>query len=153
MNDRKTGWITSKIRTGWIGLAAGLILFAAGIALKGQTLPFDPRLISAAGILLVGIGAATWVRYGALLRDPDAARRVNVEERDERSRSIRAQAGNRAFWVTIALVYAGLMWVSFASNGQVPALSQDGLWFFLAGCVVVPFVVYVVGIVLGEKNG
>jgi hypothetical protein len=153
MNERKKSWITSKIRTSWISLAAGLVLFAAGIALNGQTLPFDPRIISAGGILLAGIGAALWVRYGALMRDPVAAQRANVEERDERSRSIRAQAGNRAFWVAIVLVYAGLMWVSFASNGQVPALSADGLWFFLAGCVVVPLGVYVTGILLGEKNG
>jgi len=153
MNDRKTGWAAGKIRIGWISLAAGLILFAAGIALRGQTLPLDPRTISGAGLLMAGIGIATWVRYGALMKDPGEARGVNFEERDERSRSIRTQAGNRAFWVTIALVYAGLMWVSFASNGQVPALSQDGLWYFLAGCVVVPFVVYLAGIVLGEKNG
>ena len=36
---------------------------------------------------------------------------------------IRARAGNRAYWVSTVIVYAGLMWVSFAASGSLPALS------------------------------
>ena len=60
MNDRKNGYYDDKNRNGWISLAAGLILFVVGIALRGRTLSFDPRIISGAGILLAGIGVATW---------------------------------------------------------------------------------------------
>ena len=66
--------------------------------------------------------------------------------------TIRTRAGNRAFWVSIAMTYAILMWESMASNVSLPKLSSDGLWFFLAAAVVVPFAVYIASIVYDQKN-
>jgi hypothetical protein len=75
-----------------------------------------------------------------------------AEERDERSLMIRNQAGNRAYWVSAALVYLGLMWASFAANGDLPELSNDLLWYYLAAGFVIPFGVYAVSIVIDQRN-
>ena len=50
------------------------------------------------------------------------------------------------------MVYLGLMWVSFADNGSLPEMSADILWFFLAACVVIPFGVYIVSILVDERR-
>lgn len=152
---RSRQWIEQKKRAGWILLALGGVVLLAGIALQllAKGLPFDARIVTGVGILLLGLGVANLVRYRAVRNDPQAASRLVNEERDERMRMIRAEAGSRAYWVSAVLVYAGLMWVSFASNGSLPALSEDALWFFLAGAVVLPFLVYLAGVVRGSQKG
>ena len=135
-------------------LAAGALLALLGIALPGWIGDevFNTRIVTGLGILLIGVGISDWIRYQALRKDtPEAARMFNAE-RDERIRMLRAKAGNRAFWVMMALAYAGLMWVSFASNGSLPKMSAEALWWFLAGLVVLPFGVYAVGLVIGERK-
>lgn len=136
-------WITRQVRLGRILLALGALLAIAGIILPrlAGELGFNTRVITGLGILLLGIGTSYLVRYGAALRDPKTARQMTAE-RDERMQFIRAKAGNRAFWVETALAYALLMWVSQASNGSLPALNDDALWFALAAVVIVPFAVY-----------
>ena len=66
---------------------------------------------------MVGIGIGTLVHYRAGLKDEQFARRLTVEEWDERTVLIRAGAGTRAYWVFAALTYIGLMWTSLAING------------------------------------
>ena len=92
------------------------------------------------------------MRYRAALKDEQSARRLNVEERDERTVLIRARAGNRAYWVSAALIYIGLMWASFAANGGLPPLTGNTLWFFLAAAVLFPFGVYVASILFDQRN-
>lgn len=152
--DSRTKWITTRIRTGWAFLAAGVIVGAIGMftELQHAVLPYNPRLLTGLGILLAGIGVAYLVRYRAALQDERAARRLTVEERDERLMLIRMRAGNRAFWVSALLVYAGLMWASFAGNGSLPPMSGDGLWYFLAAAVLVPFGVYAASILVDERR-
>ena len=122
------------------------------LQLQFDDLPYNFRIITGLGILLAGIGVGYLVRYGAALKDEQSARRLTVEERDERTVLIRARAGNRAYWVSTALVYIGLMWASFAANGSLPALTGDALWFFLAACVLIPFGVYIPSILIDQRN-
>jgi hypothetical protein len=77
---------------------------------------------------------------------------VTVEEHDERTVLIRARAGNRAYWVSTALVYLGLMWASFASSGSLPVLGGDALWNFLAAAVLIPFAVYVASMMVDQRK-
>jgi hypothetical protein len=44
------------------------------------------------------------------------------------------------------------MWASISSNGQLPALSADGLWYALAAAFVVPLVVYLVSIIQASRS-
>ena len=152
--DNRINWIKSKYRLGWIFLALGLLLAIVGIIIERvyAYLPYNFRIITGVGIFLAGIGVANLVRFGAAMKDEASAKRLTVEERDERTVLIRSRAGNRAFWVSIALVYIGLMWSSFAANGGVPDLSGDVLWFFLAAGVLIPFGVYVIGILIDQRN-
>jgi hypothetical protein len=152
--DNRTKWLTTKIRTGRIFLAAGALVALSGIIteLLFASLPYNFRIITGLGILLAGIGIGYLVRYGVALKDEQSARRLNVEERDERSVLIRARAGNRAYWVSSALIYSGLMWASFAANGSLPALMGNALWFFLAAGVLIPFGVYITSILIDQRD-
>jgi hypothetical protein len=152
--DKKTVWMRQQLRLGQIALAAGLVLAITGIFLQllPGGLPFNARIVTGLGILLVGVGIGYLVRYGAARRDPTAARRLASEAADERSQMIRARAGHRAYWFSTAIVYAGLMWVSFSANGSLPVMSQDALWYFLAGAVILPFIVYAASLVYDQQN-
>jgi hypothetical protein len=114
--------------------------------------PFNFRIITGLGILLVGVGVGYLVRYLHALKDEQSARRLTAEERDERTVLIRARAGYRAYIVSAALVYIGLMWTSFAISGSLPALAGDTLWLFLAACVLIPFWVYIGSILNDQKK-
>jgi hypothetical protein len=152
--DNRTKWIATKVRLGCMFLAVGALVAMFGIFIKLQFafLPYNFRIITGLGILLAGIGVGYLVRYGAALKDEQSARRLIVEERDERTVLIRARAGNRAFWVSTGLIYTGLMWVSFAANGSLPALAGDTLWSFLAASVLIPFGVYITSILVDQRN-
>ena len=152
--DHRTNWISTRVRMGWLFMAAGAFVAVVGIftELKYAYLPYNFRIITGLGILLAGIGVGYLVRYGAALKDEQSARRLSVEERDERTVLIRARAGNRAYWVSTAIIYIGLMWASFAANGSLPALTGNALWFFLAAGVLVPFGVYITSILVDQRN-
>ena len=147
-------WINQKKTLARIFLGTGLVVLTGGILLEllKTKQGFDPRIISGLGILFLGIGIANFVRYRSAAKNPGAASREINAEKDERMVAIRMRAGNRAFWVSIALTYACLMWESLAGNGSLPMLTSDGLWFFLAAAVVLPFVVYIASIVNDQKN-
>jgi len=152
--DKEKKWIISRIRLGWMFLAAGMIVFIFGIIAQRQFayLPYNMRIISGLGILLAGIGIGSLVRYLAALKDDKSAMRLTVDERDERSVLIRTRAGNRAYWVSAVLIYIGLMWVSFAANGSLPDLTGNALWFFFSAAVLIPFGIYIASVLLDQRN-
>jgi hypothetical protein len=152
--DHNNNWILTKIKLGWIFLSAGLILGAAGIILSRNysNLPYNFRTITGLGIFLIAIGIYNLVHYRMALKDTQVARRLTMEERDERIVFLRTRAGNRAFWMSTLLIYAGLMWVSFAANGGLPPLQGDILWNFLAAAVLIPFGVYIGSILIDQRN-
>lgn len=147
-------WIQRQVRLGWVFFAAGLVLAIIGLILQWafENLPFNARIVTGLGILLLGIAVSYLVRYGAAQRSLQAAKRLVSEDRDERTQMIRARAGSRAYWVSAILTYALLMWVSFASNGSLPMLSADALWYVLAAIVIVPGIVYMISTIYDQQN-
>jgi hypothetical protein len=153
---KQTNLGKSKLFWGVALIATGLILVVAGLLLPllvpVDTLSFNPRLIPAAGVVLLGVGIASLVQYASIRLDPQTARQMMIESRDERSRLIRARAGNRAFWVSIIMTYIVLLWVSLSVSGNIPALSNDGLTFLLVASVITPMIVYAVGLLYEQIN-
>ncbi|NTU75561.1 MAG: hypothetical protein HGA86_05515 [Anaerolineaceae bacterium] len=142
--DKRKKWIMNKIKLGWFFLAAGVLLVAAGIII-GQIysdLPYNFKIITGVGIFLAAIGINNLVIYRKAIKNEQVALELTMSEQDERTVFIRSRAGNRAYWVSTALVFTGLMWESFAANGDLPALFGTTLWYFLAAAVLVPFGVY-----------
>ena len=151
--SNQQSYIQKRMRLGWGLVILGGVLFAAGLILQMLfSVPFNARIVSGLGIFLAGVGLAQILRYRAVQGDRQAATRLVNEERDERSRLIRAQAGSLAFWVSLAMTYIALMWLSLASSGSLPVPTLDGLWFYLAAAVVVPGVVFIAGIVIGQNR-
>ena len=152
MTERKR-WLQARARIGWLLLAGGLALLAGSIiaAQANPNIDFNFRIVGGLGIAVGGVGLAFLVRYGMALRDDATARRIVAEERDERGVTIRQRAGSRAYWTSAALVFGGLMWSSFAANGQLSAIEGDGLWNFLAAATIIPLVVYVGSVLVDER--
>lgn len=151
--NNQSKWISTRVRLGWALLAIGVVLAGMGVWLEFQYLYVENsfRILTGLGILLAGVGTGFLVRYRPALKDSLSARRLNAEERDERTVLIRARAGNRAYWVSAVLIYIGLMWVSF-SWADLPQLGGDALWYYLAACVLVPFGVYIASILVDERK-
>lgn len=153
---KQTSLVKSKLFLGLALIAAGLILVAAGLLLpllvQVDTLRFNPRLIPAAGVVLLGAGMAFLAQYATIRLDPQVARQMLIDSRDERSRLIRVRAGNRAFWVSVPMTYIVLLWVSLSVSGNIPALSNDALTFLLVLNVIAPMMVYVVGLFYEQFN-
>jgi ABC-type uncharacterized transport system permease subunit len=147
-------WIENKMRLGWLMVIAGLILAAAGLVLRSLVadIPFNERIITALGILLLALGITQLVKYRAASRDRETARRLTANERDERMIMIRSRAGHRAFWVSLGLTYAVLMWLSFADSGSLPPLTGDILWYVMAGVVLAPMAVYIGSIMYDNER-
>lgn len=147
-------WIASKVRFGWILLAIGVVVLITGIfvELKFGSQPYNFRIITGVGIAVTAAGLANVLRYKALAKNDLDARRLRAAALDERVVLIRRRAGNRAYFVSAVMIYAGLMWASFASNGGLPDLAGDTLWFFLAACTVIPFGVYLATIVVDNRS-
>ena len=146
-------WASRQRRIGWTLVVAAVVVGATGLALQAASavLPFDPRLVTGIGIVLLGLAIAALIRGGVGTRAGDTSR-LGVEELDERNVAIRRLAGSRAFVVSVTLTYALLMWVSFSANGQLPALSPDALWYALAAAVVLPLVVYAVSAIQADRS-
>lgn len=135
-------------------LIAGIISIAAGIVMERTNLipGFNPRLITGLGILLLGMSLSAWLRFYSASKRPEEAQRMVVADSDERMTAIKNKAGNRGFWLSLSITYALLMWESVSSNGSLPVLSADARWFWLAAAVVLPMIVYIVGIVQGNRE-
>jgi len=152
MNNH-TNWINNKICIGKIFVIFGVLFSIAGIIAErtiAETI-FNLKIITGVGITLLGIGITYLVTYRLESNDPIKIKRLAAEMQDERTVNIKARAGNRAYWVSTVLIYSLLMWLSFSANGSLPRLSDDVLWFVLAGCVLIPFIVYISRIVF-EQN-
>ncbi len=150
----KIAWIKKNVSLGWALVGVGLLIMVVGIVLNIslRDWPFNIRIVTGAGILLFGVGAGMVVKYKAMLKNDPKAQRLVAEELDERSRAIRMQAGFWAYGVSTALVFIGLMWAGWAANGMLPPLQDDTLWYALVVALVVPFLVYIGGILLGERQ-
>jgi hypothetical protein len=147
-------YLRRRVRVGWVLLALAVVLFAAGLILQFLfVVPFNARIVSGLGIFFAALGLGQVLRYRATRSNQQAVARLINEEHDERNRLIRGQAGSRAFWVSLAMTYAALMWISFASRGSLPIPTPDGLCNYLAAAVIVPFIVYAGSILYEEKQG
>jgi hypothetical protein len=145
-------WLRTRVRAAVVLVVVGLALLVGSLVAAAANPGSNFGIVGGIGIAISGGGLGMIVKYGGALRGGEAARRAIIQERDERGVMIRTRAGNRAFWVGIAIAWLGLMWVSFAANGRVPALDGDALWNFLAGAVLVPFAVYAASVVVDERR-
>jgi len=145
-------WIANRVRLGWVLLAAGALAgyFARWATSAGS--PYNLRIVIGISGLMMAGGVGLLMRFHAGLKDEATARRLMTDAHDERTVSIRMRAGNRAFWASTGLVFAGLMWVSYATKGGLPQLDADTLWYFLAAAMIIPFGVYIGSLVMDESR-
>ena len=152
--NNSTKWLHRKIRTGWVLLVIGLLIAVVGMLLTilVGNLPFNERIVTGLGIVLIGLGIGRLVPYNLAKKDQQSARRIIAEAQDERTQLLQAKAGNRAYKFSAILGILGLMWVSFVLNGSLPQLSDEMLWYFLAALVILPFSVYIGSMIYDEQH-
>ncbi|HSM25416.1 MAG TPA: hypothetical protein VK856_11180 [Anaerolineaceae bacterium] len=153
MNDQKR-WLNRRIRIGWFFVGLGILFVLVGVYFEiyYSYIPYNVSIITGLGILWAGIGIGLIVRYMAGKKGEESAKRLMVEELDERNQLIRYRAGYRGFWVAIILVYIVLMWLSMAANGSLPPVGEELLWYFQVVCVVIPFSVYIISFIVDQKK-
>jgi peptidoglycan/LPS O-acetylase OafA/YrhL len=153
MTDRTT-WLGRRVRAGWLLLACGILVFVGSVVLSLASPDFrwNLRILGGVGMVLGGLGVSLLVRYRPAISNGEVARRLIVEERDERGIQIRQRAGQRAYWASAVLVLIGLVWASFASNGGLPALEGDLLWSCLVVAFVVPMLAYICSVLIDERR-
>ncbi|MDO9084709.1 MAG: hypothetical protein Q7U53_00770 [Anaerolineaceae bacterium] len=153
MSDQKK-WLNSRIRIGWFFVGLGILFILVGVyfEINYAYIPYNVSIITGLGILWAGIGIGLIVKYMAVIKGDQSAKRMMVEEQDERNLFIRYRAGYRAFWVAIILTYVILMWLSMAANGSLPPIGKDLLWYLQAACVVIPFSVYIISFIIDQKR-
>ena len=153
MNDQMK-WLNSRIRIGWFFVGLGILFVLVGVyfEINYAYIPYNVSIITGLGILWAGISIGLIVKYMAVIKGDQSAKRMMVEEQDERNLFIRYRAGYRAFWVAIILTYAILMWLSMAANGSLPPIGKDLLWYLQAACVVIPFSVYIISFIIDQKR-
>lgn len=154
MNKRQKIWVKRQLTYAIVFLIIGVLALSIGVAIEisNKDIGANARLITASGILFSGISLSSWLRYFAGRKDNGAAARLINDETDERLVLMRARAGKRGFWSSISLTYLLLLWESFSSNGQLPALSDDARWYWLACAVVVPLIVYISSILYDQAH-
>ena len=153
MTDRTT-WLRTRVRAGWLLVACGILTFAVSLVLEraNPDFPWNLRILGGIGIAVGATGAGTLLRYRPAISNDELARRLVVAELDERGVLIRRRAGERAYWASAILVFVGLMWASFASKGDLPALEGDLLWNCLVIALVIPFFVYIGSVIVYERR-
>jgi uncharacterized membrane protein len=109
------------------------------------------KIIMGIGIVLAGLSFAYIVRYIAFRKDPLTAQRMETNERDERTLSIRRRAGNGAFIASMILAGFSLFTYSLVSYPVLAVqIEFDWVWLMLAVQVIVPMLVYITGLVRYE---
>jgi len=109
------------------------------------------KIILGIGIVLGGLSFAYIVRYIAFRKDPLTAQRLETNERDERTLSIRRRAGNGAFITSMILAGFFLIIYSLISYPVLAVqIEFDWVWFMLAVQVIVPMLVYITGLIRYE---
>jgi hypothetical protein len=117
----------------------GAIVFGAGLAFL-LLFPEMNRTLKIFSYLCVGIGAGilggntgTAVRNGTILKNPQLAKRVEIEEKDERNQSIINKAKSRAY---------DLMLFAYAAILLAFALMQVDMYVVLTLVAVYLFIVF-----------
>lgn len=150
--DSKLNEFEKKLRLAWVLVIAGVLLFVTGEILRASlpAMLFNFKLFSAVGILAFGFGVGNVVRGLTVRNDPQAARRLQIAESDERTRAIQQRAGNAAFLVSFVL--NSLVLLVYSGITVVGRPDFDLLWWVLAALVLVPSIYYVVILVRLEQK-
>lgn len=143
---KRSNGATPEVKIGWILLVFGILLLVVGTVYR-QVMPDAAmlgRLVMSFGIFFTGWGLISLSRRLAALKDPQAVRRLEIEERDERSLAIRDRAGYGAYMFTAIASAVGLIIYSGLTQDR-PGF--DLMWWYLAFLVVGPGVYYVIALV------
>lgn len=152
--------MNKSISTAQARMALTLFVLGGVCVLTGigfDALVFSPvingKIIIGIGILLAGVALAYIIRYIAFKKDPVTAQRMENIEKDERTLSIRRRAGYNAFITSMILAGFFLLFYSLISYPILSIqISFDWVWFMLAVLVILPMMVYIIGLVRYEQS-
>ena len=152
--NKQTNWTKNILTWGLVLMGLGLVVAIAGFFLPslGSSIVLPDGLVIGISIMLFVLGIAGLAQYAYVRMNPKAGHRMMIDEQDERTKLVHARAGQRAYWISSSLAFLVLIWVSFAGDVGLPTLSGSALYFSMVAVVVVPFIVYIAGIVYEQSN-
>ena len=114
----------------------GLIIFAVGLALI-KLLPDSDGILKILPYVFVGVGSGifgsnlgTALKNKSMLKNPQAAKQMEIEQKDERNQAISNKAKARAYDLMI-FVYAGILLAfTFMEVGIYVILTLVGVYLF-----------------------
>ncbi len=150
----QTNWTKGILTWGLVLAGLGIVVAVVGFILPGLVsgLVLPAGLIPGISVILLVVGIASLAQYAHIRSNPKAGQQMMIRERDERLHLIRAQAGQRAYWISSSLAFFVLIWTAFAGDVGLPTLTGDALWFSLLLVVVLPFFVYIGSIAYEQNN-
>ncbi|GEM_PF-1818439 len=133
MQNKPTN-VNRQIILGWLLLGIGGVCFLIGVAFfeipRLNIIPAT-KLVSGLGILIAGLGVGQLVKYAPARVSAQTAKRIMIEDQDERLQTIRLRAGNKAFEITSAVSCIGLIVYSSLNVQGESASLYDGMWYYL----------------------
>lgn len=112
--------------------AIGFVIMGAGLALI-KRLPETDGILKTLPYLCVGIGAGifggnlgTAIKNKAVLQNPQVAKQIEIEQKDERNQAIRNKAKARAYDLMI-YVYAAILSQQISQRNVIHSIRTAGV--------------------------
>lgn len=112
--------------------AIGFVIMGAGLALI-KLLPKTDGILKTLPYLCVGIGAGifggnlgTAIKNKAVLQNPQVAKQIEIEQKDERNQAIRNKAKARAYDLMI-YVYAAILSQQISQRNVIHSIRTAGV--------------------------
>lgn len=138
--DNQKSYQSAELIKGSVTLGIGILLFVFGaIEFFNPAWRHYLHLIEGIGLFLIAVGGWKLLQFLRYKKNPEALRKVRVESMDERKLWIQYRAGNNAFKLGVTLIYLFLLAVGATSK----PISNDLIWWVLAGIVVATTMTYV----------
>ena len=116
--------------------AIGLIIFGAGLALL-KFLPDADGVLKALPYLCVGVGSGIFggnlgmvIKYKTMLKNPQAAKQIEIEQKDERNKIISNKSKARAYDLMIYVYAAILLAFTLMQVDTYVILTLVGVYLF-----------------------
>jgi hypothetical protein len=152
MDKKKDINFRIEVLKGWAILGLGILALLVGLIadFTRVTQHNGGRLVIVPGILIMAWGAGILLKYSLAGADPETARKLRIDETDERTILVRSRAGYDAFQLSIPTVVIGFFAYTYLNRDTI-TIGTDYFWFYLIFMAAVPIIIYIIRLFKYDK--